>query len=363
MLHSSGNFRRSFLRVFLFRRLRGAFGLDGGFPPGGHHAHGDEHRAQNGDGRDGLPQEDPGGDDGDKGHQIDEVIGGHHAQQAHGPVPKHVAKAASHKAEEEEVACRRRRQERRGGEGGALQQHDGQRGDRAPEQRPPGDEDGVLEPAAHPPQQNGVYGPAHGGGQGQQIAPGIQLQNERAVEHHQHHPGKGDQKADQRAGAEPLLPGEMGQDGGEDGGGGHDDADVGGQGVGQGGVLRIEVYGAACEAHQKEGQLLPAAEAQLSGPQQPKGGVGQEKPRQHDLGRGVNGQQLFAGDEGGPPHRHGEGGEEAAGERFVFFQGRDPPHDRFRRRDPSYHSEAPGARRGRIPAQQGRPKRSGLRHM
>lgn len=160
------------------------------------------------------------------------------------------------------------------GKGGALQQHDGNGGDGSPEQRPPGHQKGIV-PAAHPPQQDGIDGPAGGGSQRQQITPGVQLQDKSTVEYHQDYSGKGNEKSQQCPAGEALLTGEVGQDGGEDGSCRHDDADVCGQRVGEGSVFRVEVERTAGKAHQQKGPLLPRGELHSSGPQQPQCGIGQ----------------------------------------------------------------------------------------
>ena len=189
-------------------------------------------------------------------------------QQAECLVPKNVAQAASHKAQKEEIPGNHRRQQGSGRVRLALQQHQGQGGEDAPEQCPPGHQDGVQLPAQLP-HQHGVHRPAGGGTQGQKIAFGIQLQNEGAVADYQYHAGEGYQKAPERIAAEPLLPGKVGQDSGEDGGGGYDDADIGGQGISQGRVLRVKIKGAAEQTQQKEAQLLLPWQRQLTGPEKP----------------------------------------------------------------------------------------------
>ena len=157
-----------------------------------------------------------------------------------GPVPQHIAETASDKAQEEEVAGNGRGQKGFRRVGAPLQQHQGQGGEDAPEQSSPGDQKRVQS-VVQAADQHGIDGPAGGSSQSQQVAPGIQLQYEGAVAHHQNDTGESHQKAQQRTGAEPLYPGNVSQDGGEDGSRGHDDADIGGQGVGQGRILCVEV--------------------------------------------------------------------------------------------------------------------------
>lgn len=279
---------------------------------------GNERRAQNRERGNGLGQENPCRNDGDEGIEINEIVGSNDAQKPEGLVLQHIAEPASDQAQEEEVAEDYRLCQRRGGKGRTLQQyrHDG--GGGAPKQGSVGDKNGIK-PLTGLSEQNGVYRPAGRGTQSQQIAPGIQLQDKRAVANRQNYAGKGREEAPQRVFPESFHTGEMSRDCGEDGRCGHNNADIGGHGIGQSGILRVKIGRAAGEAQQKKDGLLFSCQAKTPGPQKPQHAIGQQKTDQHNLRGRVNRQQFFAGNEGRAPYGDGKSGKEATGELFTVF--------------------------------------------
>ena len=136
------------------------------------------------------------------------------------------------------------------------------------------------------------------------------MEGQLAVEHHQHHAGDGDDRADVDEFAQPLAAAgeELGQDHRQDRGEGHDDADVGGIGVGQGGVLQEEVEAAAGDADEDEHQLVLPGELQRFGTQHPQRQIGQTHPQGDDLHGGIGGEQLLGQDEAAAPDENGENG-------------------------------------------------------
>ena len=136
------------------------------------------------------------------------------------------------------------------------------------------------------------------------------MEGHLAVEHHQHHTGDGDGRADVDvlAQALPAAGEQLSQDHRQDGGQGYDDADVGGVGVGQGGVLQEEVEAAAGDADEDEHQLILPGELQCPGAQGPQGHIGQAHAQGDDLNGGVAFQKLLGQYEAAAPHENGEDG-------------------------------------------------------
>ena len=140
------------------------------------------------------------------------------------------------------------------------------------------------------------------------------MERHLAVKHHQHHAGDSDDRADVDVLAQTLAAAgeQLGQDHRQNGGQGHDDADVGGVGVGQGGVLKEEVEAAAGDADENEHQLILPRELQRFGTQRPQGHIGKAHAQGDDLDGGVALQQLLGQHEAAAPHEDGEDGVDMA---------------------------------------------------
>ena len=80
---------------------------------------------------------------------------------------------------------------------------------------------------------------------------------EHAVEHHQHHPKKGDGEPRRLLCRDAhLVPSQPQKHRGEDGGRGHENGDVGGLGQLQGGIFRQKIKGIGKEGDEEKHPLL-----------------------------------------------------------------------------------------------------------
>ena len=140
------------------------------------------------------------------------------------------------------------------------------------------------------------------------------MEGHLAVEHHQHHAGDGDDRADVHILAQPLIAAaeQLRQQHRQNGAQGHQNTDVGGVGVIQRGVLQEEVEASAGDADENKHQLILPRQPQRLGPQDPQGDVRKPHPQGDDLDGGKIDQQIFGQDKAAAPHQNGDDGEDMA---------------------------------------------------
>lgn len=128
-------------------------------------------------------------------------------------------------------------------------------------------------------------------------------------------------KAHKKTGGKPalLLADQPGEHGGEEGGGGDDQADVGGHGVGQGHIFQQKVEGDTAGPGGGIGELLaPVGTPHGLGVQQTEGNKTRHKPQEQNFNGRETAQKNFGGDKGGAPDHDGGDGRPVAQTGFGF---------------------------------------------
>lgn len=210
-----------------------------------------------------------------------------------------------------------------------MEVHEEEGGDhehKAVKEGPAGAQNVVVAQGADLPGEDGVAGPHQGRQQGQQAAPEVQC-HPAAAPAHQRHPGDGGGEAREEPGAGPLPVQEAGgQQGGEEGGHRHDDPYVGGQGEGEGHVLKEEVEGHPAQSRGGEEEFFPGLfRLQPPGADGEEGQIAQGEAAEQNLHRGEGGQQGLGKDKGGPPEKDGEKGGQMAAQAAGVRHGGVPP--------------------------------------
>ena len=280
-------------------------------PLGQPQAQQDEGDGTQGLGADGLTQDEGGGDESDDRGEVDIDIGGHGADEGHGPVPADKAQGGGGQTQVEDVEEPRGvLQERRQGEGRAQEGEEEEHGEQAIEKDLPGGLELGEALAAGGLQTHPVESPGEGGTQGEQVPQGIQIQTLSAGQGDEGDAAHGDEKAQKEGGPGPARPAEgPQQQGGEHGGRRDDDAHIGGQRILQSGVLQDKVEGEAGDACAEEGQLIPQALGpDGAGGEKKEDHPGDDEAEGHDLQWGEGRQQQLGGDEGGAPDHCDEKG-------------------------------------------------------
>ena len=193
------------------------------------------------------------------------------------------------------------------------QQHQRHGGQKAPEHDPAGDDEVVVLLGIFL-DQNGVHSPHKGGGQRQQVTLGTEMERHLSVKHHQYHAGEGDDGADIHKLAQTLAAAgeKLGQNHRQDRRQRHEDADVGGIGVGEGGILQEEVERTAGDANEDEHQLVLPGELQRLGAQHPQRHIGKRHAQGDDLDGGIGLQQLLGQHKAAAPDQNGKHGVDVA---------------------------------------------------
>ena len=212
------------------------------------HAHGDQHRADDAHDGDGLAQQQPAHEHRHKGGGVQVVVGHHHAQRLKGDIPDGEAHGVAHHAQKQPADQHLGLGEQRRQIGHAVgQQHQRHRREERPQEHPPGDDEvvvllGVLF------NKDGVHRPHQRRRQRQQIADRTEVEGHLPVQHHQHHACNGDHRADVHVLAQPLVIAaeQLRQQHRQNGAHGHQNADVGGGGVGRGSILQEKVIYIPC---------------------------------------------------------------------------------------------------------------------
>ena len=223
-------------------------------------------------------------------------------------VPEQVAEHRGDDAQKEQVAPDGRPCQNLPRDGKRPQQEDRQDGHHAVEEDLAGDEERRVALADALEQQR-VADPRERGAQRQQVALRLEVEDEAPVEHHQRHPGKGDERPDGLPARHPLAAVERAeQQGGPQRRRADYQRDVRCRRELQRHVLGQEVERAPRDAGRGEHRLV----AQAVGPelrvrQGQQQDVGRGKAHEEDFGRGERvGYQHLGRHEGGPPHRDAE---------------------------------------------------------